>query len=229
MRQSLSLQFLSHRPSSCGLVTPCCMGLVRGGPRLHGGLTRQYMRQEARMGPCMLLRPVGAHPSKCMHMCAGVQCIRVVALGDILCVHVHADVTGSHVGARGLSVSVTICDKESVRVGDTASNGAMWEPSALDAHECCTPGCGSSRNCIGACMCARIQVMWRHMCTSHAYATWMLPVCMAIATSAECMGVTHSSVCACASHAHLHTGVHICASVGASPSRRARICVHVCV
>ena len=44
-------------------------------------------------------------------------------------------------------------------------------------------------NCIGACMCAQIRVMWRHVCTSHAYTRRVLPVCMAVA-SAQCMGVT---------------------------------------
>ena len=34
-------------------------------------------------------------------------------------------------------------------------------------------------------------------------------------------------VSACAGHMHLHTGVHICASVGASMSRRAHLCVCV--
>lgn len=184
------------------------------------------------MGPHMLLGPVGAHPSECTHARAGTQCIRVVALGDVLCAHVRADVTGLHVGAQGLSVSVTICKKESVHMGDATSNRAMREPSALDAHECYMPGCGSSHNCIGVCMCAQIQVVWWRVCTSHAYATQMLPVCMAVATSAECMGVmgvARSSVCAWAGHTHLHTGVHMCASVGASPSGRACIRVHICV
>ena len=45
-------------------------------------------------GSLHVARPVGVHPSKCMHACVGVQCVMVVVLGDILCVHAHADMTG---------------------------------------------------------------------------------------------------------------------------------------
>lgn len=41
----------------------------------------------------------------------------------------------------------------------------------------------NTHNCIGACMCVQTWVVWQRVCTSHAYATWVLPVCMAVASA----------------------------------------------
>ena len=38
MHQGHGLELLSHRPSSPGIITPCHVVLVRGGPSLHGSL-----------------------------------------------------------------------------------------------------------------------------------------------------------------------------------------------